>query len=95
MHRDRLTVPACIGIGGTLDFIAGAIPRAPEWMRGVGLEWFYRCLQEPVRLTRRYVSDAVALGHARATAVCASPPMQPRRKAVSHVFASSRLTRPS
>jgi N-acetylglucosaminyldiphosphoundecaprenol N-acetyl-beta-D-mannosaminyltransferase len=61
MHRDRLAVPACIGIGGTLDFIAGAIPRAPRWMRAVGLEWFYRCSQEPMRLTRRYLSNGVAL----------------------------------
>jgi N-acetylglucosaminyldiphosphoundecaprenol N-acetyl-beta-D-mannosaminyltransferase len=61
MHRSRLSVPACIGVGGTLDFIAGSIPRAPEWMRELGLEWFYRCSQEPLRLTGRYVSDAAAL----------------------------------
>ena len=61
MHRDKLDVAACIGIGGTLDFIAGELPRAPKWMRGAGLEWFYRCSQEPLRLTSRYVSDAAAL----------------------------------
>lgn len=61
MHRDRLAVPACIGIGGTLDFVAGEIPRAPVWMRESGLEWLYRCLQEPLRLTKRYASNFSAL----------------------------------
>ena len=61
MHRERLAVPACIGIGGSLDFIAGAVPRAPRWMRGAGLEWFHRCLKDPLRLTTRYVSDAASL----------------------------------
>jgi N-acetylglucosaminyldiphosphoundecaprenol N-acetyl-beta-D-mannosaminyltransferase len=88
MHRDRLAVPACIGIGGTLDFISGAIPRAPEWMRGVGLEWFYRCLQEPLRLTKRYVSDAAALA-AHVPRQFVPHAMQSRRRAASHVFAQS------
>jgi N-acetylglucosaminyldiphosphoundecaprenol N-acetyl-beta-D-mannosaminyltransferase len=61
MHRDRLTVPVCIGVGGSLDFIAGAIARAPKWMCGIGLEWAYRFLQEPRRLAQRYFSDAGAL----------------------------------
>jgi N-acetylglucosaminyldiphosphoundecaprenol N-acetyl-beta-D-mannosaminyltransferase len=88
MHRDRLAVPACIGIGGTLDFIAGAVPRAPTWMRGVGLEWFYRCFQEPVRLTKRYVSDAAALA-AHVPRQFLPHAMQSRRKAGSEVFAQS------
>ena len=88
MHRDRLGVPACIGIGGTLDFISGAIPRAPEWMRGVGLEWFYRCLQEPLRLTKRYMSDAAALA-THVPRQFLPHAMQSRRRAVSHIFAQS------
>jgi N-acetylglucosaminyldiphosphoundecaprenol N-acetyl-beta-D-mannosaminyltransferase len=88
MHRDRLAVPACIGVGGTLDFIAGAIPRAPKWMRGAGLEWFYRCSQEPLRLTRRYVSNAAALA-AHVPRQFVPHALQSRRKAGSRVFAQS------
>jgi N-acetylglucosaminyldiphosphoundecaprenol N-acetyl-beta-D-mannosaminyltransferase len=88
MHRDRLAVPACIGIGGTLDFIAGTIPRAPTWMRGLGLEWFFRCIQEPLRLTRRYASNAAALAmHVPRQFV--PHVLQSRRRAGSWVFAQS------
>jgi N-acetylglucosaminyldiphosphoundecaprenol N-acetyl-beta-D-mannosaminyltransferase len=44
-----------LGVGGSLDFIAGAVKRAPRWMSRVGLEWFYRLLREPRRLWRRYL----------------------------------------
>jgi N-acetylglucosaminyldiphosphoundecaprenol N-acetyl-beta-D-mannosaminyltransferase len=88
MHRDRLNVPACIGIGGTLDFIAGAVPRAPRWMREVGLEWLYRCSREPLRLTKRYVSNAVALAkHVPRQFV--PHVLQSRRRVGSRVFAQS------
>ena len=45
----------CVGIGATLDFIAGKSRRAPRWMQRVGLEWLHRLLQEPGRLWRRYL----------------------------------------
>lgn len=61
MHRDRLKVPVCIGIGGTLDMISGAISRAPAWARRGGLEWLYRMSREPARLAGRYAKDGVAL----------------------------------
>ena len=54
-HRDELGVPVCVGIGGTFNFIAGIIPRAPRWMQRAGLEWTYRLKQEPRRLWRRYL----------------------------------------
>lgn len=41
-----------IGIGGTLDYIAGVVPRAPKWLRSIGLEWFYRLIKEPKRFKR-------------------------------------------
>ena len=44
-----------IGVGGLFDFFSGRIPRAPEWLRDVGLEWTYRFWQEPRRMWRRYV----------------------------------------
>lgn len=41
--------------GASLDFLAGVTKRAPEWMRGAGLEWFYRMASEPSRLGKRYL----------------------------------------
>ena len=35
-------IKLAIGVGGTFDFIAGILPRAPQWMRKIGLEWLYR-----------------------------------------------------
>lgn len=43
--------------GATVDFLAGNVKRAPKWMSENGLEWFYRFLQEPTRLFRRYFID--------------------------------------
>jgi N-acetylglucosaminyldiphosphoundecaprenol N-acetyl-beta-D-mannosaminyltransferase len=43
-----------LGVGASLDLIAGNVPRAPRWMSEHGLEWFYRFLREPRRLWRRY-----------------------------------------
>jgi N-acetylglucosaminyldiphosphoundecaprenol N-acetyl-beta-D-mannosaminyltransferase len=61
MHRHRLRVPVCIGIGGSFDFLAGTVSRAPLWMQRNGLEWLYRTIQEPRRLARRYAANAVGL----------------------------------
>jgi anti-anti-sigma factor len=61
MHRHRLKVPVCIGVGGTFDFLSGNIPRAPLWMQRHGLEWLYRTLQEPSRLAMRYATNAAGL----------------------------------
>ncbi|MEX2513457.1 MAG: WecB/TagA/CpsF family glycosyltransferase [Cyclobacteriaceae bacterium] len=44
-----------MGVGGTFDVIAGITKRAPVWMQDVGLEWFYRFIQEPQRMWRRYL----------------------------------------
>ncbi|HZD47501.1 MAG TPA: WecB/TagA/CpsF family glycosyltransferase, partial [Silvibacterium sp.] len=62
MHRDRLRVPVSIGIGGSLDMIAGKLSRAPRWMQKSGMEWVFRAAQEPRRLVGRYLSDALTLG---------------------------------
>lgn len=55
-HRE-LGVPVCLGMGGTIDFLAGRLSRAPRWMRRAGLEWSYRLMLEPRRLFRRYATD--------------------------------------
>ncbi len=48
----RLQVSMAMGVGGSLDFIAGIVPRAPHWMRNRGLEWLYRLVRQPWRLRR-------------------------------------------
>lgn len=46
---------AFVGVGGSFDVVSGNIPRAPMWMQRANLEWFFRMMQEPRRLVRRYV----------------------------------------
>ncbi|RYZ11973.1 MAG: glycosyltransferase [Comamonadaceae bacterium] len=54
--RRALSHPCLIVCGGAIiDFLGGRTPRAPEWMRGMGLEWLHRLGHEPRRLFRRYV----------------------------------------
>jgi len=54
IHRNlpALTAPVAIGVGGTFDYLAGRVPRAPQWMRDRGLEWLYRLICQPTRLPR-------------------------------------------
>ena len=61
MHRNRLQVPVCIGVGGTIDFLSGTVARAPRWMQRSGMEWAHRTVQEPNRLLVRYSADALCL----------------------------------
>lgn len=65
-HYRSLGVPVLIGVGGTLDFLAGRLRRAPAWMQRVGLEWMFRLAQEPRRLAGRYASDFWHFGWALA-----------------------------
>lgn len=44
-----------MGVGGSFDVIAGKVRRAPLWMQKSGLEWFYRVIQEPKRMWKRYL----------------------------------------
>jgi exopolysaccharide biosynthesis WecB/TagA/CpsF family protein len=41
-------------VGAAFDFLAKTKRRAPQWMQKSGMEWFYRLVQEPRRLARRY-----------------------------------------
>lgn len=45
-----------MGVGGTFDYISGMAPRAPKWMRDLGLEWLYRLILQPSRITRIYTA---------------------------------------
>lgn len=57
MHLGTLEVPVVIGVGATIDFLAGRVRRAPAWMQRSGTEWLFRLAQEPARLHRRYRSN--------------------------------------
>ena len=57
MHYQSLGVPVLIGVGGTIDFVAEHLKRAPVWMQRAGMEWLFRLLQEPRRLAGRYAND--------------------------------------
>ncbi|HWE53394.1 MAG TPA: WecB/TagA/CpsF family glycosyltransferase [Bryobacteraceae bacterium] len=48
-------VRVALAVGGLFDFYSGRIPRAPGWMREMGLEWMYRLMQEPGRMWKRYL----------------------------------------
>ena len=54
-HLKELGVPVCHGVGGSFDVLAGKVRRAPRWMQRWGLEWFFRLLQEPRRMWKRYL----------------------------------------
>ncbi len=61
-YRERLNVPYLMGVGGAFDVVAGKVKRAPLWMQNSGLEWFYRFLQEPGRMWKRYLSTNSEFG---------------------------------
>lgn len=53
LHGEHATI--ALGVGALFDFISGAVPRAPDWMRKARLEWLFRLVIEPRRLWQRYV----------------------------------------
>ncbi len=53
--RADLRPAVLFGVGASLDFVAGTIPRAPRWVSRAGLEWAFRLSREPGRLWRRYL----------------------------------------
>jgi beta-1,4-glucosyltransferase len=56
-NSPELTPSTYIGVGALFDFMSGAMPRAPQWMRSVRMEWLFRLYKEPRRLVRRYTID--------------------------------------
>ena len=60
--KDDLGVQFVMGVGGTFDVVAGETKRAPVWMQRVGLEWFYRLIQEPGRMWQRYFYTNLVFG---------------------------------
>ncbi len=56
-HLDDLRPAVAVGVGASLDFVAGRLRRAPRWISRVGLEWLWRLAHEPRRLWRRYLLE--------------------------------------
>jgi len=56
-HRDDLEAPVRMGVGASLDFLAGRVKRAPRFIQRAGLEWAWRLAAEPRRLWRRYLVE--------------------------------------
>jgi N-acetylglucosaminyldiphosphoundecaprenol N-acetyl-beta-D-mannosaminyltransferase len=72
-HYRDTGAPVCLQMGASLDFAAGRMRRAPQWMQRTGLEWLFRLAQEPRRLTGRYLRNALFLAR-RLTWGDAPPP---------------------
>ena len=53
--KEKLGVTFVMGVGGTFDVVSGKVNRAPLWMQKYGLEWFFRIIQEPRRMWKRYL----------------------------------------
>jgi N-acetylglucosaminyldiphosphoundecaprenol N-acetyl-beta-D-mannosaminyltransferase len=54
-HGLQLSVPVCMGVGGSFEIVGGVVPRAPMWTQNIGCEWLYRLCREPRRMWRRYL----------------------------------------
>lgn len=54
-YKNIIDTPFIMGVGGSFDVVSGKVTRAPLWMQNAGLEWFYRFLQEPRRMWKRYL----------------------------------------
>ena len=68
----QLAPAVLIGIGGSLDFLAGATRRAPQWMQRSGLEWMFRLVNEPRRLAHRYLVRGWSIGPIAARTIISS-----------------------
>lgn len=64
-NAEAAGVKVAMGVGGLFNFYSGTIPRAPVWMRKIGMEWAHRLWMEPGRMWKRYLlGNAQFLGYA-------------------------------
>lgn len=54
-QKNKLIFNYSLGVGGLFDIFSGKTKRAPKWMQKHGFEWFYRLIQEPKRMWKRYL----------------------------------------
>ncbi len=52
-NLEKIPVKVAMGVGGTFDFAAGEVPRAPRFVQQLGLEWFFRLFRQPWRVRRQ------------------------------------------
>jgi N-acetylglucosaminyldiphosphoundecaprenol N-acetyl-beta-D-mannosaminyltransferase len=52
---DKLNVNFIMGVGGSFEVLAGVKKRAPKWAQKIGMEWFYRMIQDPKDKFKRYL----------------------------------------
>lgn len=82
----RIRPAVALGVGASIDFLAGRVRRAPGWISRAGLEWLFRLVQEPRRLAHRYLAK-----DPRFIRIVARTARMPR----SERLRSSRATTPS
>lgn len=58
-NKKELAVPVMIGVGGTFDFLAGAVLRAPKILRALSLEWLWRLIMQPSRWRRILIATLI------------------------------------
>ena len=78
-HGPDLDVPFVMGVGGSIDVIAGMTRRAPAAWQHLGLEWLFRLLQEPRRMFRRYAVTNTRFIALVGLALLTRHPRQPNR----------------
>ena len=59
-QKGRMEVAVAMGVGGAFDYLTKRVSRAPAWMRRAGLEWLYRLVHQPWRITRMAVLPVYA-----------------------------------
>jgi len=69
-NATKLKAGVVMGVGGSFNFIAGLVPRAPDWVQHCGFEWLFRICQEPGRLWKRYAVGMVKLFWLASTELC-------------------------
>ena len=52
-HKSHFTGIVCMGVGGAFDYLGGVVPRGPNFIRSLGLEWLFRLSVEPWRWRRQ------------------------------------------
>ncbi len=60
-NLEQLGTPVAMGVGGVFDYFSGRVPRAPRWLRELGLEWLYRLIRQPWRWRRQLALPRFAL----------------------------------
>ncbi len=58
-NQSALQVPVAIGVGGSFDYLSGRVPRAPHWLRQLGLEWLFRLIRQPWRWKRIWTAVVI------------------------------------